>query len=79
VNLNIQSLKTTKPQIVVGYRIYKITYSTPGRLRDLVVERRALDLSKLRFFILDESDQMIDDLKMRNDIQDIFYKTPQDK
>jgi len=70
VNLNIQSLKTTKPQIVVG---------TPGRLRDLVVERRALDLSKLRFFILDESDQMIDDLKMRNDIQDIFYKTPQDK
>jgi ATP-dependent RNA helicase UAP56/SUB2 len=48
-------------------------------MRDLVVERRALDLGKLRFFILDESDQMIDDLKMRNDIQDIFYKTPQDK
>lgn len=47
VNLNIESLKTVKPQIVVG---------TPGRLRDLVVERRALDLSKLRFFVLDESD-----------------------
>jgi hypothetical protein len=41
------------------------TNSTPGRLRDLVCERRALDLSKLRFFVLDESDQMIDDLKMR--------------
>lgn len=49
---------------------------TPGRLRDLVCERRALDLSKVRFFVLDESDQMIDDLKMRMDIQDIFYKTP---
>lgn len=45
----------------------------------MVVERRALDLSKLRFFVLDESDQMIDDLKMRSDIQDIFFKTPQDK
>lgn len=60
----------------MGYDLLFIILRTPGRLRDLVCERRALDLSKVRFFVLDESDQMIDDLKMRMDIQDIFYKTP---
>lgn len=59
VNGNITSLKSNKPQIVVG---------TPGRLRDLVCDKRELKLEKLKFFILDESDTMIDDIKMRQDI-----------
>ena len=39
-----------KPQIVVG---------TPGRLNDLI-ERRALDLSKVHYLVLDECDEMLE-------------------
>lgn len=56
VSANIDSLKTVKPQIVVG---------TPGRLRDLACDKKMLLLNKLKFFILDESDTMIDDISMR--------------
>lgn len=59
-----------KPHIVVG---------TPGRLKDLICDRKKLNVSKIRYFILDEADTMIEDLNMRKDIQEIFYKTPQDK
>jgi ATP-dependent RNA helicase UAP56/SUB2 len=70
VSVNIQTIKTVKPQIVVG---------TPGRLKDLICERKELNVSKLKYFILDEADTMIEDLNMRKDIQDIFYRTPQGK
>ncbi|KAM3131105.1 hypothetical protein pb186bvf_016803 [Paramecium bursaria] len=70
VSVNIETLRQDKPQIIVG---------TPGRLRDLIVERKALNVSKLKFFILDEADTMVEDLKMRQDIQEIFYKTPHEK
>jgi ATP-dependent RNA helicase UAP56/SUB2 len=56
VSSNIQTIRTVKPHIVVG---------TPGRLKDLICERGELKLDKLRFFVLDESDAMIDDLNMR--------------
>jgi len=39
-----------KPQIVVG---------TPGRLNDLI-ERRALDISKVHYLVLDECDEMLE-------------------
>jgi len=46
---HIAKLKKTPPHIVVG---------TPGRIFDLI-KRGALDLKKLRFFILDECDKML--------------------
>lgn len=62
-------LESNPPQIVVG---------TPGRILDLV-RRNYLKLDKLKFFVLDECDQMLDQLDMRADVQSIFYKTPHDK
>jgi ATP-dependent RNA helicase UAP56/SUB2 len=42
-------LKNTTPHIAVG---------TPGRLLDLLSSRQ-LDLSKLKFFVLDECDKVL--------------------
>jgi len=47
---NINTLKNDKPQIVVG---------TPGRIVKLVRDKK-LNLSKLKHFILDECDQMLE-------------------
>mmetsp|Transcript_17838 Transcript_17838/g.69163 ORF Transcript_17838/g.69163 Transcript_17838/m.69163 type:complete len:430 (+) Transcript_17838:123-1412(+) len=62
-------LKTTPPHIVVA---------TPGRCKHLI-ETGDLDLSKLKHFILDECDRMLESLDMRQDVQEIFRKTPHDK
>ncbi len=45
----IQSLRNLNPQIITG---------TPGRVIDLI-DRGVLDLSKVRFAILDEADEML--------------------
>jgi ATP-dependent RNA helicase UAP56/SUB2 len=65
-------LKNKTPHVAVG---------TPGRVWDLV-QSNHMNLEKLRFFILDECDKMLDNLgiskthsEMRKDVQDIFYKT----
>jgi ATP-dependent RNA helicase DeaD len=55
-------------QIVVG---------TPGRLIDLV-ERRVLNLSSIRFVVLDEADRMLD-MGFIEDIEFILSKTPKDR
>jgi ATP-dependent RNA helicase DeaD len=52
-------------QIVVG---------TPGRLRDHL-ERGALDLSALRYVVLDEADEMLD-MGFREDLEEILEATP---
>jgi ATP-dependent RNA helicase DeaD len=52
-------------QIVVG---------TPGRLRDHL-ERGALDLSALRYVVLDEADEMLD-MGFREDLEQILEATP---
>lgn len=54
-------------QIVVG---------TPGRVLDLISKKNALDLSKLRFAVLDEADEM---LKMGfiEDVENILSETPE--
>ncbi|CAD5226157.1 unnamed protein product [Bursaphelenchus okinawaensis] len=64
-----EKLKTNTPHIVVG---------TPGRLLALV-NSKALDLSNVKYFILDECDKMIGDEDMRRDVQQIFRQTPTEK
>jgi len=65
----VKMLKNSPPTIVVG---------TPGRILDLVGKKH-LDVSKLKFFILDECDIILEQIDMRKDIQKIFTETPQDK
>lgn len=50
-----------------------IVTGTPGRVRDLI-ERGILDLSKIKYFILDEGDEMLD-MGFIEDIEDIFNKS----
>ncbi len=51
-----------------------IVVGTPGRLRDHL-ERGALELSKLRFAVLDEADEMLD-MGFRDDLEQILDATP---
>jgi ATP-dependent RNA helicase DeaD len=52
-----------------------IVVGTPGRLRDHL-ERGALDLSALRFVVLDEADEMLD-MGFRDDLEEILDATPE--
>lgn len=64
---DIETLK--KPvDIIVG---------TPGRIRDLI-ERGVLDLSNVKYFVLDEVDLMLD-MNFKEDIDFIYSKLPEDK
>lgn len=60
---------TTIPNILVG---------TPGRVLALVNEG-VLKLDKIKHFVLDECDKMLEKLDMRRDVQEIFKRTPHDK
>ena len=51
---------------------------TPGRILALA-NQGALKLEKLKYFILDECDRMLDQLDMRGDVQQIYLKTPKNK
>eukprot|EP00177_Eucheuma_denticulatum_P008214 GFKZ01014949.1.p1 GENE.GFKZ01014949.1~~GFKZ01014949.1.p1 ORF type:complete len:425 (+),score=60.95 GFKZ01014949.1:1084-2358(+) len=62
-------LQTNPPHIVVG---------TPGRVKDLV-NQKILNLSKVKFFVLDECDKVLEELDMRRDVQTIFRETPHEK
>lgn len=62
-------LKNNPPQVVIG---------TPGRVLQLVNEK-SLKLDKIKYFILDECDQLLESLDMRRDVQSIFKHTPFDK
>lgn len=63
----IASLKAGA-QIVVG---------TPGRLLDLA-KQKLMDLSKVRFMVLDEADEMLD-LGFLPDVEKLFSLTPSDR
>ena len=63
----IQMLKKG-PKVVIG---------TPGRLCDHL-RRKTLDLSSVRFVVLDEADEMLD-MGFRDDIIKILDKTPDDR
>lgn len=62
----IQSLRNYKPQIVTG---------TPGRVIDLIAKGE-LDLSNVRFAILDEADEMLK-MGFLDDVQIILQKLPE--
>jgi len=66
---HIKMFKETPPTIIVG---------TPGRVLDLV-QGKHMNLDKLKFFILDECDKMLEEAGMRRDIQKIFVQTPHQK
>lgn len=66
---DIAALAKEVPHVVVG---------TPGRIKDLV-EKKKLDLSKVKHFVLDECDRMLAELDMRKTVQDIFKATPHEK
>lgn len=71
IKLDIEKLKNkeTCPHIVVA---------TPGRLRALVDEK-AIRLSNVKSFVVDECDKVLDSVDMRRDVQDIFRATPHQK
>jgi ATP-dependent RNA helicase UAP56/SUB2 len=64
-----KDLTDNTPQILIG---------TPGRLLHLATEK-IINLASVKYFILDECDQMLEELSMRNDIQKIFKFTPHQK
>ena len=55
----------------------QIVVATPGRLRDLI-NRKAVDLSKLSFVVLDEADEMLN-MGFKEEIDDILDNTPEEK
>lgn len=69
VKTDIEALKTSVPHIIVG---------TPGRIMDLV-NRKNLDLSNVKHFVLDECDRLLKEVDMRRDVQTIFKATPHEK
>jgi ATP-dependent RNA helicase UAP56/SUB2 len=62
-------LKEDKPQIVIG---------TPGRILSLI-EKGALKVDKVKHFVLDECDKVLEAIDMRAQVQKIFLKTPHEK
>lgn len=50
----------------------EIVVGTPGRIKDHL-ERKTLDLSKIKYFILDEGDEMLD-MGFIDDIREIFQQ-----
>ena len=57
------------PQIVVG---------TPGRVIDHLTKRRTLKIDNLKYFILDEADEMLN-IGFKEEIEQIIEYTPKDK
>jgi len=65
----VKTLETRQPHIIVG---------TPGRVLSLA-KKGKLNLSNVKFFVLDECDKMLKELDMRADVQSIFKMTPIEK
>ncbi|ACJ16530.1 DEAD/DEAH box RNA helicase [Thermococcus onnurineus NA1] len=65
------------PQIRALERGTHVVVGTPGRVLDHI-RRGTLDLSKVKFFILDEADRMLD-MGFIDDIEAIFRETPKKK
>ena len=71
---HIQLLKDKKPNIIV---------STPGRLLDFVQcskgKRPVIDVSHVKFFIIDEADKVLESESERKKVTEIFSYLPKDK
>jgi ATP-dependent RNA helicase UAP56/SUB2 len=61
--------KTKSPHVIIA---------TPGRLYDLV-KNKVIKVDNVKYFIIDECDQVLGNPKMRQDIQDVFIRTPHSK
>merc|ERR1711990_1264209 len=74
ITKHLDELKESMPHIIVA---------TPGRLLALTRkkggDKAALDLSKVKHFVLDECDQMLEQLDMRKSVQDTFKEIPREK
>ena len=55
-----------------------IAVGTPGRMIALI-RNGHLKTEKVKYFVMDEADQLLDKLDMRKDVQDIFVKCPTGK
>jgi ATP-dependent RNA helicase UAP56/SUB2 len=55
-----------------------IVVATPGRIKALV-NQGVVKLDKLKHFVLDECDRLLEELDMRRDLQEIFKHTPHQK
>jgi ATP-dependent RNA helicase DeaD len=55
----------------------QIITATPGRLLDMI-DRRAVDISKIKVVVLDEADEMLN-MGFQEDIDSILSNTPDDK
>ncbi|RZK11462.1 MAG: DEAD/DEAH box helicase, partial [Flavobacterium sp.] len=53
----------------------QIVVATPGRLIDLI-ERKAIDLTKIKYVVLDEADEMLN-MGFRDDIEHVLQFTPE--
>lgn len=62
--------ESTVPNIVIG---------TPGRMVQLAVREKLMKLDRVKHFVLDECDKMLDQMDMRKDVQLVFMQTPHDK
>lgn len=69
VKIHKESLKSEVPNVIVG---------SPGRILQLVKEKN-LDISKVKHFVLDECDHILNSTSMRKTVQDIFKQTPKEK
>src|SRR5665811_1799919 len=54
-----------------------VIVGTPGRIMDLL-EKRTLDLSELKYLVLDEADEMLK-MGFAEDVETILAQTPKDK
>lgn len=66
VRAEIKSLKENGYQVIIG---------TPGRVLDMIANRRAIDTSKIKMFVLDEADEMLSK-GFKDGIYDIFRELP---
>ncbi|MGJ8723335.1 MAG: DEAD/DEAH box helicase [Roseibacillus sp.] len=64
-------------QIAALQRPTQIVVATPGRLLDLL-ERKAIDISTVRFLVLDEADEMLS-MGFQSQLSEIFKLTPKRK
>uniref|UniRef100_A0A0G4IB35 RNA helicase n=1 Tax=Chromera velia CCMP2878 TaxID=1169474 RepID=A0A0G4IB35_9ALVE len=56
-------------------KIPHVLIGTPGRVKSLV-SKKALNLDKLKFFVVDECDRCLEKEDMRTDIQSIYFMAP---
>jgi ATP-dependent RNA helicase UAP56/SUB2 len=68
-SVHVDILKNDTPNIIVG---------TPGRMLALTRDK-SLKMDKVKHFVVDECDQVLEALDMRKDVQEIFIATPHDK